>query len=73
VSDFRQPHFDGWTASTPMITLIMPSDPNNATKGVTEADFNTLVAQAVFFSMTGVVLGMVGVYIFQTKKRVKRV
>ena len=73
VSDFGQPHFDGWTSSTPMITLIIPSDPNAAITDVTKADFNTLVAQIVFFSLTGVVLGMVGVYIYQTKKRIKRV
>ncbi|HME55498.1 MAG TPA: hypothetical protein VKM55_25055 [Candidatus Lokiarchaeia archaeon] len=68
-----QPIFGDWTVSTPKITITMPTDPSSKPPGISALDINTLVAQIVFFAITGLILGMVGVYIYQTKNRIKRV
>lgn len=73
VSNFHQPNYSTWTASTPKITLTMPADPSKPSSGITASDISTLITQIVLFSITGVIVGMVGFYIYQTKKHIKRV
>jgi len=66
------PEYGAWTTCTPPIILTMPFStccpppPNSPS-------FPELTIFLIsFFSMTGVILAIVGVYIFQSRKRVKR-